>query len=245
MKSFFALFGLLFLGITASACTCAYSTPWCESVQWSKPDIVVKGLVYSFDEEAAYIKIIETLEGTPNAALIKVPYGNGALCYGGLSSAYLNNTYIFALNVVTASDTLFSEYTNFKIGDYYFSLCGEYVLEVKNGKVIGNIFADIREMDYEDFITSYKTCDFNRISIVHEYPIPASDFIHYEIFTTEGNLEVEIFDITGKLIFRKAYQSQTFYRLDINLPYQSYGLHVIRFTAGDLVETRKLLVHPR
>ena len=190
---------LLFIAAnTAIACSCAGIYSWCETISGNSVQLIIKGSVVSVDSTGARVKVLDQIEGTANNDIIRIPHGNGALCYSGLYSNQIGDTVILALSEVDSLDVEFNP--DFKIGDYTFYLCGTYILDVKNEIVKGQISGNIQQMHYDQFKNSTIDCpeDLPMYYKLRPNPALASVWITIDPLTLK---DITIFNTHGQTVY--------------------------------------------
>jgi hypothetical protein len=153
----FLTVSFLLLAATAndvSACTCA---PLGGSFLKVAPasELVIRGRVLRHTGEGETetemdVEVLETLAGETSKSVVSVSGDPGNQCRPYVSGFPVGTEWVFALKpavkdaLVARQSYLMSEPDR---GDYAISICGAYWLEVKEGKVRGNIDRDDKERD--------------------------------------------------------------------------------------------------
>ena len=233
MRSIFFLpFFILFTSIS-TACTCDHIGSWCEVVS-GDIDIIIKGYVYYDDGEATYIEVIETIQGTPDSSHIRLPKGYTS-CTNSIPASFINDTIIIALYKRDINDPNFVD-----IGDYYFLTCGKHILEIRGQKVFGNLPPEFPEMSYEVFKKEYKSCKYEKVILTGDV-VPDLNF-QYHIYSNQQPLQVQIIDLSGRVIIDKIYDHNEHYTINMELPELAPSMYFVRFIVGDSIETKKIIL---
>ena len=83
--------------------------------------------------------------------------------------------------------------------------------------------------------------DFVNSGNVKIYPTPAKDFINIAISNYTGDLNIEMYDINGRLVKTTSFDFTGNYSLDLNG--LSTGVYVVKLSGNDLNYSEKLVVN--
>lgn len=228
MRFLFYIF--LSLPIGLSACTCVFTEYFCDYtesyLEWSPDSVVVmRGRFQEFrtPDVSGYFplfdfQVVEVLVGDFSAPFVSLLGQDGANC---------NGPYPYNTELVRGQEyvVLFSNrkgyFSAYGINDfqnqypiYDYPGCGDATLEVRNGKVEGNISAGTSSVSIREFSGLLGDClgmETNSSGYLSEvnryeasvYPNPATDQFKVDFSKPTPVLNVSLYDVAGRLISRE------------------------------------------
>lgn len=158
LKTSFQLFFCLTITLTGATPAFGCSCSWGGGFLKTAPQcpLIIRGTVIEHSNKvlgktpAMVVQIKEVLQGTASEQRLLIRGDNGMLCRIGVEQFTLGNEYILALNGPGSKPAY--------DGGPAISSCGQYWLEVQNGKVIGAInpessLGEKQELKVEDFLS--------------------------------------------------------------------------------------------
>ncbi|NNC45362.1 MAG: T9SS type A sorting domain-containing protein [Winogradskyella sp.] len=109
-------------------------------------------------------------------------------------------------------------------------------------EAVGNIFFNINSQPFA--IQANLSVEDNELSnALSIYPNPSSGTFTVSIskFISNSPIEVEVYDLRGRIIFNNKYEINTSFNQTIDLEAQS-GLYLVKLTQDSLVATKKLII---
>ncbi|MBT8377092.1 MAG: T9SS type A sorting domain-containing protein, partial [Bacteroidia bacterium] len=109
-------------------------------------------------------------------------------------------------------------------------------------EAVGNIFFNINSQPFA--IQANLSVEDNELSnALSIYPNPSSGTFTVSIskFISNSPIEVEVYDLRGRIIFNNKYEINTSFNQTIDLEAQS-GLYLVKLTQDNLVATKKLII---
>lgn len=157
-KAFFLPLVLLFMGMAANnaaACSCAVGGPFLKVAPKSVLVVRARVLRHSGGSQTARemdVEVLESFAGKTPKSVITVSGDDGGQCRPYVAGFSVGTEWILALEPAVTDAKVARDYylmSEPDKGDYAISNCGIYWLEVKKGKVLGNVDIDTDEWKYE------------------------------------------------------------------------------------------------
>lgn len=127
-----------------------------------------------------------------------------------------------------------------------------YFLKYNNGDVYRFHFLTYEgsstgnfSLAYENVTEQMDVVNFDSNNSLSIYPNPSKgDKVNllYES-STVGNVQIEVYDMSGKTLIQKQLPSNGYFKHELNLNNLAKGIYILKFTSGKYSTTKKLLVN--
>jgi len=124
----------------AFTCSCMWAGPF-SKVALGK-ELVVLGEVLDHYKNSMEVRVIEVLKGTEEGKMIRIWGDTGALCRPYVSHFPVGTKWLFAVQKTTgeqASSLWERLFPSVHKSDYAISICGDFWLEVRDGRAVGRV----------------------------------------------------------------------------------------------------------
>jgi hypothetical protein len=104
--------------------------------------LIVLGEILSHDKNSMDVRVIEVLKGTEEGRTIRIWGDTGALCRPYVSHFPVGTTWLFAVQKTTGEQdsSLWGRlFPPTHKSDYAISICGDFWLEVRDGRAVGRV----------------------------------------------------------------------------------------------------------
>ena len=155
-SALFLLCGVFFIQPQVDACSCLWAGPFLKVAP--NCELVIRGRVSGYYGEDRNIKlamdveVIEVLRGKTQESELRIWGDDGMLCRPYVTQFPVGTEWILGLNGPGSKPGCTSNHA--------ISICGQYWLQIKDGKVIGNIDnekdqSSSQELSIDEFRTRY------------------------------------------------------------------------------------------
>jgi len=221
------------------ACSCLTPDSFCESITSSNGELnasaILRGKVLDTGPSGKEVKVDQVIYGNINQSKITIGYGFCDINYQGLEDG---KEFIIALG---------QSNTGFQLVG-----CAISFLEIDNEVVLGKIAPGLRSVDYDELSSVMECGDafslLNLSSHLSLFPNPTDGELNIKNINTNiglQNLEVHIFDITGRLIStykrdEELLQSEIW---ELNIKDFPVGVYIVRVSINSFSSSYKVVKH--